>query len=504
MTGSKLLIRNTAFNLAGQGVPLIAALVAIPWLIHGLGADRFGVLTLAWAAIGYFSLVDLGLGRALTHAVATRLGSDREDELVSIGWTALLLMLLLGAVGAAALAAATPWIVNDALKIPRGLVAESSRSFYLLAASLPMVVSTAGFRGIIEAHQHFGLATVLRIPLAVFSYLGPLIVLPFTSRLDFVVALLVFSRFLMWAAHFGACIRRYPFLRRGVAIRADVVMPLLRVGGWMTVSNVVTPIMAYLDRFFIGALLPVAAVAYYVTPSEAVTKLSIIPAAAVGVLFPAFAESFTRDRARTARLFDRGVRAVVIVLFPAVLILVTLAAEVLRLWVGPEFARVGSSVLQWLAVGVLINAVGFVSFGVLQGVGRPDLTGKSHLIELPLYGILIWLLGRSLGLVGFAIAWTLRVLLDTIMLWVMARRSLAVDRSVLHMPLLTWTAMLIALLVGALLPGTAARLSFLALVLAVYLPVAWLGLITAEERESVRGVMRGSVVGVDETSRQAA
>ncbi|HMA25555.1 MAG TPA: lipid II flippase MurJ, partial [Gemmatimonadaceae bacterium] len=245
-------------------------------------------------------------------------------------------------------------------------------------------------------------------------------------------------------------------------------------------------------------------VAYYVTPSEAVTKLSIIPAAAVGVLFPAFAESFTRDRERTARLFDRGVRAVVLVLFPAVLVLVTLAAEILRVWVGPEFARAGSSVLQWLAVGVLINAVGFVSFGVLQGVGRPDLTGKSHLIELPLYGILIWLLGRSLGLVGFAIAWTLRVLLDTIILWVMARRSLAVDRSVLHMPLLTWTAMLIALLAGALLPGTAARLSFLAVVLAVYLPVAWLGLITAEERESVRGIMRGTVAGVDGSSRQAA
>jgi len=194
----------------------------------------------------------------------------------------------------------------------------------------------------------------------------------------------------------------------------------------------------------------------------------------------------------------------VLVLFPAVLILVTLAAEVLRLWVGPEFARAGSSVLQWLAVGVLINAVGFLSFGVLQGVGRPDLTGKSHLIELPLYGMLIWLLGRSLGLVGFAIAWTLRVLLDTIILWVMARRSLAVDRSVLHAPVLTWAAMLVALLAGALLPGTAARLSFLAAVLSVYLPVAWLGLITPEERESVRGVMRGSVAGVEGSSRQAA
>src|SRR4051812_5597637 len=82
VTDSKLLARNTALNVAGQAVPLIAALVAIPWLIRGLGADRFGVLTLAWATIGYFGLVDLGLGRALTHAVATRLGSDREDELV--------------------------------------------------------------------------------------------------------------------------------------------------------------------------------------------------------------------------------------------------------------------------------------------------------------------------------------------------------------------------------------------------------------------------------------
>lgn len=504
MTGSKLLVRNTALNLAGQGVPLIAAVISIPWLIHGLGTDRFGVLTLAWAAIGYFGLVDLGLGRALTHAVATRLGSDREEELVSIGWTALLLMFLLGVLGAAALAAATPWIVNDLLRIPSGLAQESVRSFYLLAASLPMVVSTAGLRGIIEAHQHFGLATMLRIPLAVFSYLGPLIVLPFTHRLDIVVALLVLSRFLMWAAHFGACVGRYRFLRHRIAIRPDVIWPLLRVGGWMTVSNIITPMMAYLDRFFIGALLPVAAVAYYVTPSEAVTKLSLFPAAVVGVLFPAFAESFTRDRVHTARLFDRGVRAVVLVLFPAVLVLVTLAVEILRLWVGPEFARAGSPVLQWLAVGVLINGVGFVSFGVLQGVGRPDLTGKSHLIELPLYGLMIWLLGRSLGLVGFAIAWTLRVFLDTVLLWAMARRSLAVDRRVLHTPALTWAAMLVALLTGALVPGTAMRLSFLALVLTVYLPVAWFGLITAEERESIRGIMRGSVAGLDETSRQIA
>src|SRR3954470_17700094 len=140
MTDSRLLARNTALNLAGQLAPLVAAMVSIPWLIRGLGTDRYGVLMLAWAAIGYFGFVDLGLGRALTHAVATRLGSEREEELDALGWTALMLMFGLGAVGALVLTVATPWIVSDLLDIPAALVEESTRSFYLLAACLPIVV----------------------------------------------------------------------------------------------------------------------------------------------------------------------------------------------------------------------------------------------------------------------------------------------------------------------------------------------------------------------------
>ena len=503
VTNSKLLARNTALNLAGQGIPLVAALIAIPWLIRGLGTERFGILTLAWATIGYFGLVDLGLGRALTHAVATRLGSDREDELVTVGWTALTLMFLLGALGAAALAGVTPWLVNDLLKIPSALTAESERAFYLLALSLPIVVSTAGLRGIIEAHQHFGLATMLRMPLAIFSYAGPLVALPFTNRLDVVVAVLVLGRVVTWLAHFIFCIKRYTFLRHGFAIRQRVIWPLLRLGGWMTVSNVVSPLMTYFDRFLIGALLPMAAVAYYVTPFEAVMKLLLFPSALMGVLFPAFAESFARDRMRTAQLFDKGVRAVVLVIFPVSLILVTLASEILHLWVGAEFARAGSVVLQWLAAGALINSVGFVGFAVLQGVGRPDLTGKLNLIELPLYILMIWVLAKTMGLAGVAMAWTLRVLVDTAVLWVIARRSLAVDRRLLRTPALTWLTMGLALLVGALLPGTTARIAYLFAAATIYLPIAWFGLVTPSERQAVRRLARKSMA-IDDPSRQPA
>jgi len=272
----------------------------------------------------------------------------------------------------------------------------------------------------------------------------------------------------------------------------------------MSLSNIVSPLMTYFDRFFIGALLPVAAVAYYVTPFEAVMKLLLFPSALMGVLFPAFAESFARDRARTAQLFDKGVRAVVLVIFPVSLVLVTLASEILRVWVGAEFSHAGAPVLQWLAVGALINSVGFVGFAVLQGVGRADLTGKLNLVELPLYVVAIWILATRFGLAGVAMAWTLRVSVDTLALWIMTRQSLGTNRSSLHAPATAWLVMGMALLGGALLPGTVARVAYLFACAAAYLPIAWFGLVTATERQAVRRIVRRSMTTVDDSSRQAA
>src|SRR6266852_9276371 len=115
LTKGHLLARNVVWNLIGNGAPLIVAVFSIPVLIHGLGKDRFGVLTLAWALIGYASLFDIGLGRALTQLVAKKLGSGDEHEVPALVWTSLLLMLALGAAGSVAIIAISPWLTHHAL-----------------------------------------------------------------------------------------------------------------------------------------------------------------------------------------------------------------------------------------------------------------------------------------------------------------------------------------------------------------------------------------------------
>ena len=61
-----VIARNTLYNVAGQFLPLLVGLASVPIIVRSLGAQRFGLLGLVWAVLGYFSSFDLGLGRATT------------------------------------------------------------------------------------------------------------------------------------------------------------------------------------------------------------------------------------------------------------------------------------------------------------------------------------------------------------------------------------------------------------------------------------------------------
>ncbi len=65
----RLLAKNTLFNLTGNILPMIVAVLTIPIIIEAIGIDRFGILTLAWMVIGYFSLFDMGQNSLLTDIV---------------------------------------------------------------------------------------------------------------------------------------------------------------------------------------------------------------------------------------------------------------------------------------------------------------------------------------------------------------------------------------------------------------------------------------------------
>jgi O-antigen/teichoic acid export membrane protein len=483
LTDGRLLARNTLYSLIGYAFPVLAAIFSIPILINALGTEGFGVLTIAWMVSGYFSLLDLGVGRALTKLLSEKLGKNDVEDIPNLIWTALMLTTLIGFLGGLLISITSSILVNDLFKIPLALREDVEKSFYIIAISVPLVIGNAALRGILESYQRFDIINSIRIPMGSLTFLGPLLVISFSVKLTHIVASLAIVRMLEWLVSFFFCTKVVPEMLKNIRIQPLYIGTVLRFGGWMTISNVLGPLMVYLDRFLIGSIISIGAVSYYATSYEIIHRLMVVPGAIVGVMFPALGALIGTNPLKATTIFFGGVRYTFISIFPLILIIFIFAEEGLRLWLGDEFALQGASVLQWLAIGALISCFSYFPFAVLHAAGRPDLTAKLHLIETPIYMIIAWILIVRYGIEGAAIAWLIRATFDTVILFYMAGLILKITYPKSQILLIT-SSTSVLLYVSMLLPeDTFFKLGFLGMVLVLLFIFSWRVILNSDERD---------------------
>jgi len=400
--------RNTVLNVIGQAAPLVVGFLALPFTVRGLGPERFGILSLSWVVLGYFSLFEFGLSRATTKFVAEAIGKGEQQRLRGLIWSSMAFHIILGLLGGTILAASTPLLVEHLLKVPVALRHEARITLLLMACSVPVVVASAGLRGVLEGDQRFGLVNAVKIPSTSLTFIIPAVGVPLAWSLPLDVFFMLLSRVGAGVAYLLLCLRLVPSLRSGFAIHGRELRALVGFGGWVSVSNTIGPILIYFDRFLIGSVLSMAAVAYYAAPYEAVTKLWILPTSAATTLLPAFSVVGTFDRASVERLFALGVKYVVLAMAPLVMVIVMLAHEILTVWLGADYAAHSTLVLQILAIGILVHSLGYVPWSLLQADGRPDVTSKFHMAHVLPYLGLAWVLVHRYGITGAAAAWAVR------------------------------------------------------------------------------------------------
>ncbi len=415
--GGRALVRNTGLNLIGRIAPLLVAVAAMPYVIRQLGPDRDGLLSLAWMVVGYFALFDLGIGPATTKFVAELLGRGEVENLPEMVWTALGSQTAFGLLGGILFALSSPLLVYRLLKIPADLHAQAHLMLLILSVGLPISFASGSFRGVLAASQRFDLLNAITIPSSALNYLLPAVALAFGFGLPAIVLFLVLARMVSLIIFAVFCIRLHPCLGAGIRFDRRLVRPLLSFGGWVTVCGAIYPILTYYDRFLIGAIDSIAAVGFYTPPYLIATKLNILPSSLSETLFPAFSTSAGRgDTEWIRKNLIRALKFLLLAVGPVAMFLAFFARPLLFYWLGSTFSARGTLVLQILVVGVLIHSLSFIPFSLLQAIGRPDLTAKLQLSEVPIHLGLAWFLVEHLGLSGAAIAYTLRVSLDFLLL----------------------------------------------------------------------------------------
>jgi O-antigen/teichoic acid export membrane protein len=113
--------------------------------------------------------------------------------------------------------------------------------------------------------------------------------------------------------------------------------------------------------------------------------------------------------------------------------LISLSGEIISIWINPEFSKNAYFVLQIIAVGGLYNFLARIPLSIIQGSGRPDISAKFHLLELPIYLVILYVLTLNYGIYGAAIATSLRMILDFFLLHIYAARNLNVGYKFFHL-----------------------------------------------------------------------
>lgn len=408
--------RHATYNVLGAMVPLAITVVTVPLYLALVGTERYGVLAICWAVLGYVGFLDLGLGPAVAQKIAAAREGPPADR-APLFWTATWMSLLLGAAGAGIFYVGTHYYFELAANVGSAFRTELRGALPLLALMVPMAMLASVFTGTLQGVERFGIINLANgtgtslmtlLPLAAAWFIAP--------DLPSLIGGAVVARTLTAGLLFAACVKSVGVGRARAPDRGQIG-PLLRFGGWVSVSSMAGPLLATSDRVVIGATLSAAAVAAYAIPYNLVLRLSIVPSSLASALFPRFAYADAEERSRL--LADSGA-AVAVIITPVAIVGFGLVRPFFDLWIGEALAAQAAPVALILIVGAWANAFGQAPFVMIQASGRPDLVSKLLLAEIIPYWAALFGGIYAFGLVGAAAAWALRAIADTSLLFVLA------------------------------------------------------------------------------------
>lgn len=406
-----MIIKNTVLNAAGLVIPGLLFIPAAAYLARTLGVEQFGLLLLMYAMLGYSGIFDAGMTRAVIRKIAQSKTKDEDDFIMG---TALGAVLVISAIPVFLVL----FFSDDMavwLKVSENYTADTVAGLKLLALVVPLFLITVVAFSYLEGKEEFLKLSLFKVITGIVMATAPAIaVYNDASLVSAVLGLLgarIFTAILaIFSLNMSIGIRNLKFDKK-------VLIDLVTFGGWISLSNIISPVMVYMDRFILSNSVGAASVAFYNAPSDLIEKISVLPGALARTIFPLFSRLGSHIEYEKKIYFG-----LVIVLLILLAPLFLMAESIMDLWLGEPYGLQSSFILKILIIGFFFNALAQIPFAAIQAKGYSRLTALLHLTEVAPYLMLLFYLVDIWGLVGAAYAWTARVIIDFFCLLFFSRR----------------------------------------------------------------------------------
>lgn len=405
--------RNSAFNLLGGVVPAVAALAVVPFIVHGLGAERYGLLVLVTSILGYFAILDVNITAGSTKYLAEyhqRGDVSRVNQTVSFG---LVVYLGIGITGCAILYALSDWLVREVFRVSPAELPLAAECLRIAAIGFLFGQLQVYLQSIPQALLRYDLTARFEMAFGLIVPLGSVLLLQLGHGLVAIVWLRVLLSLVNAALLARTVLSLLPALRWQPPQR-DILVGMGQFSAYAFLSRVAALSYAHGDKLIIGAVVGMKPLAIYAVAATVGNRVLGLMYRVSAVLFPAAsALAASGDESRLRAVYLRLSRYVIFVNLSALLLIGVFADPLLRAWIGADYAAGGALVLQLVAAGQFVDSLTNLPSLVNDGRGHPRVSGLFAITRAVLGLAAVYGMVHQFGITGAAGAHLLSALVMT-------------------------------------------------------------------------------------------
>ncbi len=406
--------RNVSTRYLSNLIELAIGLVMLPFNLHHLGPQAYGLWMLTAGVTIHFSVLDLGYGSATVKFIAQYRAQRDGRALNEIASTMFFLFAAIGIV-AYAVIALLAFNLNHVFRITPEQAEVGRWILLLVGVNIALNFPFSVFGGITDGFQRYDVNNAVAIVFNLLIAAVNAAMLWMGYGLVPLVAAMTAMRVGEYLGYRRNAYRVFRPLRIGLEyVRRARLREVTGFSVYSAIIDWANKLNYEVDELVIGAFLGSGPVAVWVVADRIISGAQRMTNQINGVLFPFIVDSDTTNRhERLQKVLLEGTRISVATALPLSVALFLLARPLVRAWVGPAMMA-SAPIIQVLAVVLALRVGNATGTTLLKGAGRVRYLAVANIVAGLANVALSAALVRPFGLVGVAIGTLIPVACNTI------------------------------------------------------------------------------------------
>ena len=400
-------VKSGVWTLAGQVLPLIVSLAVTPFTIRLLGTDRYGLLSFLLLINTFLAFLDFGMSTAAVKLGSQAFAEDDEEKEKNLILTATKIAVMTSASAIFFLLLLSSWIVSH-LNISSEFYAETLLSFRLALATLFFTITYSVVYAPQVIRLRMNLVVSINGGMRILGAISTLVIIYWGYGITGAMATLLAVSILTLFLHLFVSTRLLPGLFHPKEKR-NYFPELLRFGSSMVLVSVGALLMNNSEKVMLPYLQPVEELGYYSVAFTLASMCTLLSAGITNTMLPALTQLLhTESFPELQGLYYRGIILILGLILPVFGGGLVGAETFFGYWGGSEYA-LNSTIPFYILLGGLVFLIpANLPFSLLISTGRTASLAKLYWFEFLPYLVIVYFFTVNYGIIGTAIAWSIR------------------------------------------------------------------------------------------------